>query len=121
VNRHRLAQTAAAVLLFSVGATNVLGAPLCRPALAVKDTTFSAIHQWRRTWTAHITVDGARCAAASGHFNIRFVRLKEDAPDLLFTESFTWVPGSIEASTIFAADEAVLRYSVEVEPCRCRE
>ncbi len=115
-----------ASLLLVAGAVLIGGAPhgagdsICRPALAVRAVDFSPIERGQRTWTARIAVDASRCAAASGRFSIRFVRLKETAPDLAFSERFTWVPGEVKASTLFAADEAVLSYAIEAAPCPCR-
>jgi hypothetical protein len=40
-------------------------------------------------------------APSTGQFQIRFVRLKEFGPDLVFTEKFRWTPGSVEASLNF--------------------
>jgi hypothetical protein len=72
-------------------------------------------------WTAALSVDASRCTTTSGHFQISFDRLKETAPDLLFTEQFVWSPGDVEVSLNFWADEAVLDYSIAyVEPCTCR-
>ena len=51
-----------------------------------------------------------------------FVRLKEMAPDLLFSEEFTWTPGKIEISAEFWLDEAVLDYWIGyVAMCPCRQ
>jgi hypothetical protein len=63
---------------------------MCTPAPAVRDVTFSDIELDQRTWSARIAVDAARCATTSGRFNIRFVRLKEEAPD----ENFRSAPCS---------------------------
>jgi hypothetical protein len=97
------------------------GEALCRPSLVVRSVTLSDIHAWRRTWTAHLAVDAASCATTSGPFRIDFVRLKEDAPDLRFTEAFVWRPGQVEAASVFAADEAVLSYTIEAPACPCRK
>ncbi len=86
------------------GAPRAAGEPMCKPAFAVREVKFSAIELDQRTWTARIAVDAARCATASGRFDIRFVRLKEDAPDESFREQFRWTPGEVEVSTLFAAD-----------------
>jgi hypothetical protein len=105
-----------------LGVPQAMGEPLCKPDLVVKDVKFSEMHLWQRVWTARIAVDASRCASASGRFSIDFVRLKEIGPDLRFTEQFTWRPGQVDVSTDFAADEAVLNYSIgDVAPCRCRE
>ena len=113
--------TLLATALILGGIVPAAGGPLCKPALTVQAIGFSDMHQWRRRWTAYIAVDASRCASASGPFAIDFVRLKEDAPDLRFREPFTWTPGQVEATTIFAADEAVLSYSIEAAACPCRE
>jgi hypothetical protein len=48
------------------------------------------------------------CAGGNtGRFYINFVRIKEMAPDVLFSEQFTWRPGPIEVALDFWADEAV--------------
>ena len=94
--------------------------PTCKPSLVVQKATLSEVERMHRTWTAHILVDATRCATASGPFTIAFIRLRENAPDLQFTEPFTWAPGAVEVSTDVAADEAVLRYSIAVAPCPCR-
>jgi len=102
-------------------ATRGRAAPLCTPDLAVVGTQFSEARAWRRIWTARIAVDPSPCTAASGRFLIRFVRAKETGPDLPFSEPFTWRPGVIEVSTVFAADEAVLDFSIGyIRPCACR-
>jgi hypothetical protein len=40
----------------------------------------------QRKWTAILTGDASRCAATTGQFEIRFVRLEEVWPDLVFIE-----------------------------------
>ncbi len=107
------------VVLFA--ATPSIGAPLCKPTLTVTAVRFSGMAPAHRLWTAELAADTSRCAAASGPFAINFVRLKEDAPDMRFTEQFTWKPGRFEVSADFAADEAVLDYAIEVGSCPCRE
>jgi hypothetical protein len=108
------------LLALLLGAGQAAGAPMCTPALAVRSATLSDIELDQRTWSARIAVDTAHCAAASGRFNIRFVRGKENAPDESFREQFSWTPGEIEVSTLFAADEAVLDFAIEALPCACR-
>jgi hypothetical protein len=105
-----------------IGTTPSIGAPLCKPDLAVKQYQFSQPRAAQRVWTARIAVDASRCATASGPFNVDFVRLKENAPDLRFTQQFKWKPGQVEASTDFALDEFVLDFSIgDVAACPCRE
>jgi hypothetical protein len=107
-------------LLVIIAPHAAAGEALCRPSLVVRSVTFSDVHAWLRTWTAHLAVDAAACATTSGPFRIDFVRLKEDAPDLWFTETFAWKLGQVEATTIFAADEAVLSYTIDAPSCPCR-
>jgi hypothetical protein len=99
---------------------------LCRPHLAVKDAQLSEPRNLERTWTAVVTVDASRCAASSGRFDVNFVREKENAPELDFTEQFTWhrgelATGQIEVSIDIWIDEVVHWYSIGyVAPCGCR-
>jgi hypothetical protein len=108
-------------IVAALAATQSLAAPLCTPELAITSAHLSEMRSMQRIWTARVAVDASPCATTSGGFFIRFVRLKEDAPDLPFAEAFTWHPGVIEVSTAFAADEAVLAYAIGyVRPCACR-
>jgi len=94
---------------------------ICRPALSISEARLSGIRNQHRTWTAVVSVDASRCAATSGRFEISFDRLKETAPDMKFVERFTWLPGKVEVSVDFSADEAVQDYFINyVEPCVCR-
>jgi len=112
---------AAGAVAASFAVTQTLAAPLCTPDLAIASAHLSGMHGWQRIWTARIAVDASQCAATSGRFFIRFVRLKEVGPDLPFAEAFTWQPGVIDVSTVFAADEAVLDAAIGyVRPCACR-
>jgi hypothetical protein len=115
---HRSILSAAVAMLFA--ATAAAGAPLCKPDLAVKDVTFTPMLEGQRIWAARIAVDASHCATAWGRFDVVFVRLKENAPDLPFRERFTWRTGEVEASSVVAADEAVLDYAIEAASCPCR-
>jgi len=111
-----------AAIIAGLAATQSLAAPLCTPELAITGAHLSDMRASQRIWTARVAVDASPCATSSGRFFIRFVRLKEIGPDLPFSEAFTWRPGVIDVSTVFAADEAVLDYSIGyVRPCACRE
>ena len=97
-----------------------LADPICKPKLTVKEVRFSDAKDRLRTWMARVAVDARHCAETSGMFEIRFVRLKEFGPDLLFTEEFTWSADMVEVSLDFWWDEAVGDYRIgEVTPCRC--
>jgi hypothetical protein len=105
--------------LFS--ATQTLGDMLCRPTLTFEQARFSEPGAQQRLWSTILTVDASSCATTSGRFYVNFVRLKEMAPDLLFSEEFTWSPGRIEISMEFWLDEAVLDYWIGYVPiCPCR-
>jgi hypothetical protein len=92
----------------------------CKPELTFKDVRFSKAQNQQRTWAATLTVDASRCAATTGQFEIKFVRLKEFGPDLVFAEKFGWTPGSVNVSLNFWWDEAVQDYWIaNVEPCGC--
>jgi hypothetical protein len=111
---------AASLALFSV--TQAAAGSLCKPVLALRDVRISEPHEMQRTWTGVLVVDASRCSATSGLFDIQFTRLKEVAPDLQFTERFTWVSGQSELSLDFWWDEWVEDSRiVSIAPCPCRD
>jgi hypothetical protein len=110
-----------AVSIALLGVTPSAGEQPCKPHLTLQDARLSDAQDLRRTWIAVLDVDASRCTAPSGQFDVRFVRLKENAPDLAFSERFTWTQGRTEISLEFWADESVLDYSIgPVVPCACR-
>ena len=112
------------IVLLGAGLTPAAAAPFCKPSLAVKDARFSPVQPetMERTWSAAVSVDASRCATTSGRFEILFSRLKENAPEVDFTERFMWTPGSVEVSVSFWADEAVEAYWLHsIEACPCRD
>ncbi len=115
---HRKALFAAIFTLLC--ASHAAGAPVCKPDLTVADVMFSQIHRLQRVWSARILVDASRCASDHGNFEIKFVRLKETAPDMRFTEQFSWMPGVVVVATEFAADESVQAFSIAAPSCPCR-
>src|SRR5260370_26667213 len=95
-------------LLAALATTFVLYAPTqamaqitCKPVLAFKEVRFSEPRNYLRKWTGVLSVDATRCAATSGLFEIKFVRLKETGPELLFTKWFTWRRGPVEGALDF--------------------
>ena len=106
-----------------ISATQAVGQPTCRPALAFKEVRFSAMQPptMERKWRAVLSVDASRCATVSGRFGVGFSRLKENGPEVDFEEQFTWKPASVEVSVDFWADEAVETYWLNVAPCPCRD
>jgi hypothetical protein len=114
------------IVLLGVGCglAPALAAPLCKPVLAFKEVRFSPMQPetMERIWSATLSVDASRCATSSGHFEILFSRLKENAPETDFTEQFTWKPASVDVSVNFWADEAVEGYRLtNVSACPCRD
>ena len=92
----------------------------CKPVLKFNDVKFSAAQNQQRIWSATVAVDASRCAATSGAFEVKFVRIKEMGPDLLFSERFNWSSAATQVSLDFWWDEAVLDYWVaDVSPCGC--
>ena len=92
----------------------------CKPVLKLNEVRFSSAQDQQRKWTANLAVDPSHCTERSGLFEIKFVRLKEVGPDLLFTEQFKWSPAVVEVSLDFWWDESVYDYWIgEVRPCGC--
>ena len=115
----------AAAALVSVCITSARSGILCQPVLAISDIHFTEMQPptRSRTWSAVVSVDASRCTAkATGTFDIVFVREKETAPDLEFSQRFVWRAPSVNVQLDFAADEAVQSYRIDnVTPCNCGE
>ena len=110
-----------AASLAPLGATPNVAQQTCKPILAVKDARISEARNQQRTWTGILTVDASHCSTTSGQFEIEFTRLKEAAPDLRFTERFTWALGQTTVSLDVWWDEYVQDYHVaRIAPCPCR-
>ena len=111
---------AASIALF--GATQAAAGPLCKPVLSLRDVRTSQAHELQRTWTGVLVADASRCSTTSGPFDMQFTRLKEVAPDLQFTERFTWVSGQSELVLDFWWDEWLEDYRIlSIAPCPCRD
>lgn len=109
-------------VLVLLGAAQPALAETCRPSLQVKEVDFSPAVKLQRTWSAALAVDAAACATREGTFEIAFMRLKENAIDLPFTERFTWQAGRTEISLDVWADEAVQSYAIgEIASCPCKK
>jgi hypothetical protein len=109
----------AAALVLCVPAQTVAGIA-CKPALTFREVRFSDAQNQLRKWTGVLAVDASRCAATSGTFEIKFVRIKEMGLDLLFSERFQWRPRLTQVSLDFWWDEAVLDYWIgDVPSCGC--
>jgi hypothetical protein len=96
----------------------------CKPLLSVKDVRefrASSTPAITRRWSAKIIADARHCATKNGVFEIDFVRIKENAPDLQFTEKFRWQNEQFDVSMELNSDESVLEFRVGfISPCVCR-
>jgi hypothetical protein len=111
-----------ALLSLPLSAAPVGANPVCKPALTVKEASFSAVTNLRRYWSAKVDVDASRCASASGLFALGFLRLAENGRDLEFAEPFIWRTGETKVRVEFWADEAVQDHWIaDVAPCPCRD
>ena len=95
----------------------------CKPFLSiasVKEVRMSPpALPWK--WNATVVADNNHCASRSGGFEVDFLRIKENAPDLQFTEKFRWTEG-IWVSMELTSDEAILGYRIGfISPCVCRQ
>ena len=112
-----------ATLIALPGIAQASGTKVCKPSLSIKDVQFSKFNSATlvRKWTATVSVDASRCAAnASGHFDIGFLRAKENSYDLEFREQFIWLTPSVKVGMDFWADEAAERFWIEnITPCTC--
>jgi hypothetical protein len=107
-------------LVIACGVTQANGESACRPEVTIKNVRFSEVQSSQRVWTALLDVDASRCRAGAARFEIKFVRLKLNAPDVPFSEWFTRRPGETEVSVNFWEDESVLDYSIgTIAPCTC--
>ena len=112
-----------------VGALGALAVPpqahcavSCKPIIAIKSVQTSEPRDMKRGWTAILDVSAFFCATSFGRFEIDFIRQKENAPDVQFTEQFEWRPGEIAVSLELWWDETVSAYRIGfVAPCVCRE
>jgi hypothetical protein len=123
--RRRPAFTLLVTLLFLLfGAVPVWSQIVCKPLLSLKSVrevrmASMPAQPWR--WSATIATDARHCATQSGAFEIDFVRIKENSPDLQFTEKLRWQPGAFEVSMELTSDEAILDFRIGfIAPCVCR-
>lgn len=95
----------------------------CKPLLSLKAVrevrASTPTMPWR--WNATIVADARHCATLSGDFEIDFVRIKENSPDLQFTQKFRWRHDEFGVSMELTSDEAVLDFRIGfIAPCVCR-
>jgi hypothetical protein len=123
LNRGKLA-VAILIALLGVffGAPQPQCAVACKPVIAIKEVQTSGVQDLQRVWTAVLAVNGANCATSSGRFEIDFIRAKETAPDMQFTEQFEWKAGETKISLDLWRDEVITDYRIGfIAPCVCRE
>lgn len=117
-----LAWVSAAVVAAVVAAPAVAQRP-CLPGLVVKQSGMAEPRGSgrERIWSALVSVDASACtASAGGSFRLALLRLKENAPDLQFSEDFQWQAPAVRVEVPFASDEAVAGAWIEsVTPCAC--
>jgi hypothetical protein len=81
---------------------------------------FTPTLQWK--WNATLNANTDHCATRSGNFEVDFVRIKENSPDLQFTQKFPWNQGQFDISMELTSDEAILDFRIGfIAPCVCRE
>ena len=117
--------TSLLTLLFLLpGATGAWSQVACKPLLSLKSVrdvraASTPTIMWR--WSATIVADARHCATRSGAFEIDFVRMKENSPDLQFTEKFRWLHGQFDVSMELTSDESILELRIGfIAPCVCR-
>ena len=116
----RVLRLAATLLVFAQGA-QAAAQPACKPALTIREASFSQPINLKRYWTAVVDVDASRCTTATGLFALGFVRLAENGPDLEFAKPFFWQPKQTKIKVEFWVDEAVHKYWIsDVAACPCR-
>jgi hypothetical protein len=111
-----------AASLVTFGAMQAAAGQLCKPVLSLRDIRISEPRSSQRTWSGVLVADALPCSTTSGPFEIEFTRLKETAPDLRFTERFTWASGRSEVSIDMWWDEWFEDYRIaHIAACPCRD
>lgn len=97
----------------------------CRPFLstkAVREVRPASPQPLPWKWHATIVADSNFCATRGGNFEIDFIRLRENSPDLQFTQTFRWTQNLFDISMELSSDEAILEFRIGfIAPCVCRE
>lgn len=113
------------ILLFLLPCTGSAWSQVaCKPLLSLKNVrnvraAFTPTIPWR--WSATIVTDARHCATRSGTFEVDFVRMKENSPDLQFTEKFRWQHDQFDVSMELTSDESILDFRIGfIAPCVCR-
>jgi hypothetical protein len=124
--RGRTLTPVAVIFMLLLGMTSAWSqAVTCKPLLSatvVREVrpAFPQVRPWR--WYATIAADARFCTTRSGNFEMDFVRVKDDAPDLQFSQAFRWTPGPFEISMELGPGEAILESRIGfIAPCACRQ
>src|SRR5262249_35698290 len=96
---------AGSLVVFS--AMQAVADQLCKPVLSFRDVRIPEPRSMQRTGGAVPVADASLFSPPSAPFEIESTRLKETAPDLRFTERFTWASGRSEVSIDVWWDEWV--------------
>jgi hypothetical protein len=121
----RLALALLLACLVTLPAVTSVAAITCKPILSIVDvreirSPVTPVRRW--FWNASVIADTRYCATASGYFEIDFIRIKEYAPDVQFTEKYRWVSGQFVVTVELSMDEAIHEHRIGfVAPCVCRE
>jgi hypothetical protein len=124
VRRRRLLTVLLALLCLPLSTASAWSQVACKPLLSIKSVRevraeHAPASPWR--WTATLSGDARHCATRSGSFEIDFVRIKENAPDLQFTEKFRWQHDEFGIAMELTADESVIDFRIGfIAPCVCR-
>src|SRR5262249_53202126 len=111
-----------AASLVTFGAMHAVAGELCKPALSLRDVRISAPRTSKRAWSGVFVADAPPASTPPGPSEIESPRLKETAPDLRFTERFTWASGRSEVSIDMWWDEWFEDYRIaHIAACPCRD
>lgn len=122
---YRRALTLLLACLFASPAPASLAAITCKPILSITSVRVvrrpaTPVQPW--IWKATVFADTRYCATASGSFEIDFIRIKEYAPDVQFTEKYRWGPGQFDVTVELTVDEAIHEHRLGfIATCVCRE
>jgi hypothetical protein len=121
--RSKVAAAAIALIMCVVAGApqSHCGVVACKLIITIKTVHISDVQDMQRMWTAELKVDRAHCATTSGRFEIDFLREKEIAPDMQFTQQFVWQLGEIKVSVELWWDEVVADFRIGfIAPCVCQ-
>jgi hypothetical protein len=123
--RSRVSACLMAVCLLLLGQPSSLAQVACKPLLSVRsgaDARMPALPAVASKWNTTIVADASFCATRSGTFEIDFIRIRDNSPDLQFTQSFRWDQNRFDVAIELTPGEAILAFRIGfVAPCPCRD